>query len=67
MKEHRICKECEIHHYENCETCFGFGIYSIQPGDIVSAHEAIEKEYNRKVLKCPECGSNEKGCSNGNT
>lgn len=29
MSEYRICKKCAIHHYENCESCFGFGVYKI--------------------------------------
>lgn len=60
----RVCTKCPIHHYENCGTCWGFGVYSLVPGDVVRAGEAIEKKFRGGVLKCPECGSNEKGIPN---
>ena len=59
----RVCtQECRIPHYENCGTCFGFGVYSDRPGDIVIAVEAHGKrQFREAVIACPECGSIEKG------
>jgi len=61
-KKHTICTECEMHHYDNCHTCWGFGVYShgdqTQP---VSAGEAHARWFFGDVIPCPECGSTEKG------
>lgn len=64
-KTYRICTACEIHHYENCESCWGFGVYSDTLGDVVRAIEALEKNFRGKVYPCPECGSDENGVPNG--
>lgn len=67
-KEYRICTKCLIHHYENCNTCFGFGIY--EPDDspgktfpviAAAAHGFIA--IHGKFLPCPECDSTIKGIS----
>ena len=62
MKNYRICKKCAIPHFENCGSCFGFGVYSVpdRPGEVfpVAASEAIEtKQFRGVVQVCPECGS----------
>lgn len=63
-KEYRICTHgCKITHYENCETCAGFGVYSERPGNFVSSIEAHSDEFWGEVLPCPECGSTENGLS----
>lgn len=69
MEKYRICKKCEIHHFENCGSCFGFGVYSVKdrPGELfpVTASEAmIEKVYRGEVQACPECGSTTLGMPN---
>lgn len=66
IKNLRVCEQgCKVPHYENCETCFGFGVYSQQPGDIVRAYHAQLASYGKQlkseVHPCPECGSTEKG------
>ena len=66
MKEYRICTKCEIHHYENCESYYGFGVYKISSRKDeafpVTAGEAIEGDLpHGLVLACPECGSTEEG------
>lgn len=66
--KYRICKKCAIEHYENCGTCFGFGVYSVtfRPGELfpVSAVEAMETKAFRGVVQaCPECGSTVLGIS----
>ena len=61
MKEHRICTKCRIHHYENCESCFGFGVYLLKLGDAVTGGDAARKRFKSVVIPCPECGSTEKG------
>lgn len=59
---YRVCRECGVPHYENCGTCFGFGVYSVdlRAGELfpVSANEAmVTKKYRGVVFPCPECGS----------
>lgn len=56
----RICKECEVHHYENCENCSGFGVYTVvrHPGKTFPVLSG--DTHQGKVGKwrpCPECGS----------
>ena len=63
MKKYRICKKCAIRHYENCETCFGFGLYDRDAYHPISASDAIEGKLEFPVRPCPECGSTEKGLS----
>jgi len=58
-KIYRLCTQCTPHHIENCENCFGFGVYSLKHGDCVYAMDAGLTI--RKVIKCPECGSDENG------
>ena len=69
MEKYRICKKCAIHHFENCCSCFGFGVYSVpdRPGEVfpVTAGEAIEtKAFRGEVKACPECGSTVMGLPN---
>ena len=61
MKKYRICNVCAIPHYENCESCWGFGVYSFIPGDAVRAGDVIDGKLKGEVFPCPECGSTEKG------
>ena len=55
--EYRICTKCEIHHVENCNTCFGFGLLK-HSGGIISAHMAHSE--NPDYIICPECGGTPK-------
>lgn len=32
--QHRICKNCNIEHVENCNTCFGYGLKCPECGEI---------------------------------
>lgn len=64
---YRICTQCDIPHFENCGTCFGFGVYSVKgrEGELfpVAAIEALQtKQYRGEVQACPECGSTTSGC-----
>ncbi len=58
QKHLKICTDCSIYHYENCNTCFGFGVY---PGKekpcAVTAVEAADKTYQANWYACPECKS----------
>ncbi len=56
---HRICKKCKINHYENCDTCAGFGVYP--NGMFVAAVEAIDDKLLFDVFPCEECASTEAG------
>ncbi len=65
----RVCTTCLIHHYQNCETCFGWGVYvgpftedRLIP---VSAHNAHTKEFLWATSPCPECGSGPGGMPKG--
>lgn len=49
-----ICTACEIHHYEDCPACFGFGFHD--DGTIVSASEA-HNENHTGWIRCHECKS----------
>lgn len=59
----RICTECNPHHYENCRSCFGFGVYPGKEIDIVpiSAGDAIDGKWPSLWRPCPECKSTPKG------
>jgi hypothetical protein len=49
-----ICTACEIHHYEDCSVCFGFGFHG--DGTIMSAADACNRNYIG-WMRCYECGS----------
>ena len=49
-----ICTACEIHHYEDCPVCFGFGFHG--DGVIMSAADACNRNYTGWI-RCHECGS----------
>jgi len=62
MNKYRICIKCPIDHYENCDTCFGFGVYIIDDVTYpISASDAHSEEFRHPVWQCPECGSTIKG------
>jgi len=64
MNDYRICTKCAIHHYENCGTCFGFGVYVKATVDgliPVNAHAAHTQEFRGETIPCPECGSTTAG------
>ena len=75
--DYRICTNCEIHHYENCHTCFGFGVYQNEdrliPITTADAHGqppiyadyVIHCPYLKYAIPCPECGSTLKGLPDG--
>ena len=63
-KIYRVCTDCEIHHFENCESCWGFGVYSGTLGDAVRASDAHDGTFKSEVYPCHECGSTEKGLPN---
>lgn len=49
-----ICTTCEINHYRDCATCFGFGFHG--DGTIMSAADACNRNYIGWMC-CYECGS----------
>ena len=49
-----ICTTCEINHYRDCATCFGFGFHG--DGTIMSAADACNRNYIG-WMRCYECGS----------
>ena len=64
MNEYRVCKKCDVHHYENCYSCFGYGVRLASELPI----SAIEAEMLRQIhganlysKACPECGSTYQG------
>jgi hypothetical protein len=68
-KNYRICKKCGIHHYENCGTCFGFGLRRDLFSKRFMAVSAGEAHFGFTVptdlVACPECGSTIKGLPDG--
>lgn len=61
MNRYRICYKCSFSHYENCKTCYGFGVYksSIDNHSLlpVAAWMAYEKPDTIEWFYCPECKS----------
>lgn len=61
----RLCTmNCAVPHYENCDTCFGFGVNEAKhcgetvPVSAFRAEEIREgKRVKSSVTSCPECGS----------
>ncbi len=62
QKKYRICTKCEVHHYENCGTCFGFGL-KLNDTPIIAA-EAMGYRELPEWKECPECKSTPKGIPN---
>ena len=65
----KICYKCPITHFDNCGTCYGFGVHpgkEIMPIPI-SAIKAIEKRYPNNWYACPECGSTPEGIPDKDT
>lgn len=63
---YNICIKCSPHHYENCGTCFGFGIHerhSQHDLDIIPV-SAGTVESIMKWEACPECKSTPAGLPN---
>lgn len=62
-----VCRKCEIHHYDNCPDCFGFGLRrSVRlDGTLVPliAREAVQRrgEVSEWLKPCPTCGSTARG------
>ena len=59
----RLCTHgCDVQHYENCNTCFGFGLFNEPHPDApvpISAEEAENirlGKLTRNTQSCPECG-----------
>ena len=60
--ELRICTACAITHYENCTTCYGFGVYGVELKSLpVTAIEAHDKKFRGITHTCPECHSDSNG------
>lgn len=73
MSELRLCTVtgCTApKHYENCRSCFGFGVYEDDGkhhATPVSASEATgDSPKLRAAIVCPECGSTAAGAPSGN-
>lgn len=80
MTEYRVCTKCWVPHFENCGTCFGFGVLKRRTADgviPVAAGEAFHITTGEEVLTsyrctsldevepCPECGSDVNGIKTG--
>lgn len=72
----RLCTyNCSVEHYENCGTCFGFGIKDVAHIDgliPLSASDASEIRLCgtspvARIKRCPECGSNYNGIPRAKT
>jgi hypothetical protein len=58
-KRYAVCRTCDIPHYSNCDTCYGFGVYSdCTP---VTAEAAHDRQFISDVKPCPQCGSTQQG------
>lgn len=61
-KKYRICTKCTPNHYENCDTCFGFGVLFAM-GNYIPIAAGKAKNPPNKWEKCPECHSTPNGIS----
>ena len=58
MNKYRICKKCDVWHFENCDTCFGFGLKSNNtPISAGMAHDLRLTNSIENTKPCPECHS----------
>ena len=57
MKKYLVCTTCFPHHIENCDTCFGFGVFK----NSIPINASYVSDGKRKCLPCPECGSTLEG------
>ena len=55
-----ICKTCNPQHYENCRTCFGFGVKLGSRGQNVPISAGSIKSIT-EWQACPECKSTPSG------
>lgn len=53
----RICTDCTPRHYENCEACYGFGVYA--DGLPITAAESDNDPPDARP--CPTCHSTTNG------
>lgn len=58
-----VCRTCDPPHIDNCETCFGFGVYPrLLAGEPVPIGAARAKDDPPPdAIPCPTCGSTVKG------
>lgn len=71
MIDYHVCRKCDVPHYDNCGTCFGFGCYQFHAWEAVyfplraglGGPDMQEERDNLGLItvKCPECGSNANG------
>src|SRR5690349_16350488 len=60
----RLCTSCAIAHYENCPSCFGFGVYgdtTERPLPVSAAKAMGDDAIPASARACPTCGSTAKG------
>ena len=60
---YRVCTSCEVHHYENCPDCFGFGLAvngatgKTMPALASEAHGEARLPPLYTYAPCPTCKS----------
>ena len=61
-KQYDVCTECDVKHYTNCRTCFGFGVSrnTNTPISAGLANHMLAEDW----IPCPECGSTVTGMPN---
>lgn len=61
-KQYDVCTECDVKHYMNCRTCFGFGVSrnTNTPISAGTANHMLAEDW----MPCPECGSTVTGMPN---
>jgi len=61
MTDYKICTRCSIHHFSNCDTCFGFGIKKDDSVGVIPIAACEAMWPNLSPLPeweaCPECHS----------
>ena len=53
-----ICTSCFVPHVENCNTCFGFGLYLGKDGktEVPTNASSASKWKHQTYIRCKECG-----------
>jgi len=61
MLKLKLCTKCEVHHYENCPECFGFGYYRNKDNVYVPIPASKAEDYRNgeipeyELQRCDYC------------
>lgn len=58
-ENHRLCRNCNPFHVENCTTCFGFGLR--KGNNVPLTASSIQRIQDDDWVRCDECMGTPKG------